>query len=185
MKIDTWELMQETFGNIIGEVVENISKRAKELLIKHINTDTYGINKTATNEQGINKIYLNGTGTPSYEFRDKAWDIKFQKQLTEHIFYLMYNSDNLTPPSTKNNYLHGNYDEGIDRRIELPELLNVNGIAPDGDFNDFPNQKRRSPYWDNFIEELNQKIGGWLFTEFRKRGLEIPALKLFKGEFIG
>ena len=38
--------------------------------------------------------------------------------------------------------------------------------------------------WTNFEDELKQKIGGWLYTEFNNRGLTIPALKLYKGDFV-
>ena len=32
---------------------------------------------------------------------------------------------------------------------------------------------------------LKNKIGGWLYTEFKKNGITIPAIKLYKGSFIG
>ena len=63
----------------------------------------------------------------------------------------------------------------------LAEILNVDGLDKHNDWGG----KKRKPYWDDFIKDLNQNIGGWLYTEFNKRGIKIPALKLYKGSFIG
>ena len=57
---------------------------------------------------------------------------------------------------------------------ELAEILNVSGVASEGDMYD---TKIRAPFWDNFEEELRQKLGDWLYTEFNNRGLKIPSLK--------
>lgn len=159
MALDTWEKMQEVFSDTIKEVVEATSERAKKLLQQHINTDTYGISKTAGDVKGINKVYLDGTGTPSYEFRDKAWDISFKKALSGYLFSLFYDGSKLTAPSSSSPYLHGNAHTGEDRRMELPELLNVSGIALRGDFNDKLGQKLRDPFWDNFEEDLKKNLG--------------------------
>lgn len=167
MALDTWEKMQEVFSNVIKEVVEATSERAKKLLQQHINTDTYGINKTAENVKGINELYLNGTGTPSYEFRDKAWDVAFKEALSGYLFSLFYDGNKLTAPSSSSPYLHGNANTGEDRRVDLPELLNVSGIAPRGDFNDKPGQKLRDPFWDNFEEDLKKSLGRLVIYRIR------------------
>ena len=181
MAIRTDEDLENVFKEAIEDVITNVSDRAQKLLIQHINKDTYGISKTAEFSMGkINQNYLDGTGTPSYEFRDQAWDIKFQDELRGFLFSIFYNGDNLSAPSSSSPYLHGNFNEGKDRRANLAEILNVSGVASDGDFN---TTKIRSPFWDNFIEELRQKIGGWLYTEFNNMGIKIPALKLYKGSF--
>lgn len=170
MAIKTDEDLENVFNSVIKEVVDSIGERAKKLLQEHINTDTYGIGKTNMGTPQINQSYLDGTGTPSYEFRDKAWNI----QLNKTLFSLFYDGDLMSPPSTSFPYLHGNNKSGEDRRNMLADILNVSGIASNGDMHD---TKIRSPFWDNFEEELKQKLGGWLYTEFNNRGLKIPDLK--------
>lgn len=168
MAIQTDEDLENVFSDLIEDVIGSICERAKKLLQQHINTDTYGVNKTEAGHPTIDKSYLNGTGTPSYEFRDKAWDVDIRKSL----FSIFYNGDLMSPPSANFPYLHGSPYE--DRRSKLADILNVSGIASDGDF---PSDKIREPFWDNFEEELKQKLGDWLYTEFNNRGLSIPSLK--------
>lgn len=170
MALDTHEKMEEVFYDLNVEVVKAISERAQKLLKEHINTDTYGINKTNTGTPSINKSYLDGSGAPSYEFRDKAWDI----QLNKTLFHLFYDGGLMSPPSSNFPYLHGNNNDGVDRRAILADLLNVSGVASGGDMH---STKIREPFWDNFEEELKQKLGNWLYTEYNNRGLKIPSLK--------
>lgn len=175
MAIRTDDDLKEIINNVIKEVVDAIGERAKKLLQEHINVDTYGINKTNTGKPTINKSYLDGTGTPSYEFRDLAWDInKFKEGLNTYAISLFYDGDKMSPPSSSSPYLHGNNYTGEDRRNELANILNVSGIASNEDMN---SMKIRSPFWDNFEEDLKQKLGKWLYTEFNNRGLAIPSLK--------
>lgn len=177
--IRTDEELLTVFLPIIEEVSEATMKRAEKLLKEHINVDTYGNSKTDMGRPSINEYYLDGTGTPSYEFRDNAWEIKQVKHMVDTtIMSLFYDGDNLTHPTPNSPYLHGNYYKDIDRTDSLASILNVSGVAGDADF---ITQKRRRPYWDNFEKELSSKIGGWLYTEFNNRGITIPALKIFKG----
>lgn len=169
MKVTDSVEFEDYFKSIIKEVIENISKRAQELLKRHINADTYGIGRTETGKPSINEYYLNGTGTPSYEFRDKAWETEVNNEL----FKLFYNSDLLSAPSESSPYLHGNYRKNEDRRKELANYLNVKGVDTNNDFGG----KKREPFWDNFVQELKQRLGKWLYTEFNKRGIKIPDLK--------
>ena len=180
MAISTYNEFDKMFGAVIGEVIEAVSVRAKKLLVEHINSDTYGINKTTKGKPKINKSYLNGTGRPSYEFRDKAWDITIKKKVTESVFTLFYDGSKMSPPDKKNNFLHGIYNYS-DSRDYLADVLNITGVTGGC----IPDDKHREPFWDNFENELNQKIGGWLYTEFNNRGIKIPALKLYKGSFTG
>lgn len=178
MAIRTDEDLEKIFDPIIKDVINSISERAMKLLIQHINTDTYGINKTEEGKPTINDYYLNGTGTPSYEFRDIAWDKKVLKQgMIDYIGSIIYDGDRMTAPSQSSPYLHGNFNKGEDRRSALADYLNVNGIDID---NDFGGKKRRA-FWDNFEKELEEKIGNWFYTEFNNRGITIPSLKTFKG----
>ncbi len=187
MAIETDEELEKVFREVIEEVIVAISDRAQKRLRQFINKDTYGLSinsNFATSK--INKSYLDGTGAPSYEFRDQAWDVKYiDDAIKGFSFSLVYDALNMTPPSSSSPYLHGNYYGGKDgmrdRREILAEVLNVNGTD---DHNDLGGKKRK-PYWDDFLEDLNQNIGGWLYTEFNKRGIKIPALKLYKGSFIG
>ena len=132
MAIKTDEDLERVFGEVIEEVVVAMSDRVQKRLRQFISKDVYGLSMNANFAMGkINKSYLDGTGTPSYEFRDQAWDF--------------------------------------------------NGFDSHNDWGG----KKRKPYWDDFLKDLNQNIGGWLYTEFNKRGIKIPALKLYKGSFIG
>lgn len=179
MAIRTDDDLEKVFTPIINKVVENMAKRIDKLLTQHINTDTYGINKNVTGTPPINLYYLGGdgtanSGTPSYEFRDFAWSMK----VSQGVFSLFFDSGRMSPPSQSKPFLHGNIYAGEDRRAQLAEILNVSGEAPHGDFD---SGKNRQPFWDNFLDDLNLKIGGWLYTEFNNQGLKIPALRIFKG----
>lgn len=173
-QLKTQEEFMDTFNRIIKQVIEAVSDRAKKLLQEHINMDTYGINKTTTDKPSINKDYLNETGIPSYEFRDVAWDISVEGKVNQVLFKLLYNGLNMSAPSAESPLLHGNFDKNKDRRKELAEILNVSGVAEDADTKV---DKVRSPFWDDFINELKQKLGGWLYTEFNNKGIDIPELK--------
>ena len=177
MAIKTDVDLFQVFGEVIEDVVKSISERAQKLLREHINMDTYHINKTNTEHPKINDYYLNGTGIPSYEFRDEAWDIAFKNKMSEYLFSLFYDGSLLSPPSANNPDLHGNYSKGIDRREILPDLLNVSGEAMGGDMDC---GKSRDPFWDNFEKELCDNLGKWLYTEFNNRGLKIPDFKSAK-----
>ena len=187
MAIKTDEDLERVFGEVIEEVVVAMSDRVQKRLRQFISKDVYGLSMNANFAMGkINKSYLDGTGTPSYEFRDQAWDVKYiDDAIKGFSFSLVYDALNMTPPSSSSPYLHGNYYGGRDgmrdRREILAEVLNVNGIDSHNDWGG----KKRKPYWDDFLKDLNQNIGGWLYTEFNKRGIKIPALKLYKGSFIG
>lgn len=178
MAIKTDEDLLTVFVPIMEEVVEAIMERAKKLLQQHINADTYGIGRNNMGKPSINDYYLDGTGIPSYEFRDLAWDIKQVKHMVDTaISSIFYNGDNLSHPSQTFPYLHGNYNKDIDRTDSLASILNVSGVAGDADF---ITHKKREPFWDNFEKEFGEKIGGWLYTEFNNRGINIPALKIYK-----
>ena len=59
MAIKTDEDLENVFKEAIEDVITNISDRAQKLLRQHINTDTYGISKTAEFSMGkINQNYL-------------------------------------------------------------------------------------------------------------------------------
>ena len=183
MAIKTDEDLERVFGEVIEEVVVAMSDRVQKRLRQFISKDVYGLSMNANFAMGkINKSYLDGAGTPSYEFRDQAWDIWVKELVRGYTFSLFYDGSNLTPPTSAHPFEHGNLYRHEDRRNELAEDLNVNGWAKN---EDFPGSKTREPFWDNFEEDLKNKIGGWLYTEFKKNGVEIPAIRLYKGSFIG
>lgn len=178
MAIKTDEDLLTVFLPIIEEVSDAIMERAKKLLQQHINADTYRIGKNNMGKPKINDYYLDGSGTPSYEFRDVAWDTKQVKHMVDTVIAsIFYDGDKLSHPTENSPYLHGNYHKDIDRTDSLASILNVSGIAGDADFT---TNKKREPFWDNFEKEFGEKIGEWLYTEFNNRGISIPALKIFK-----
>lgn len=166
------EQLEEYINQIIKETIEEVSLKVEDLLRKHINTDTYRINKTAGKLPNINDWYLDGTGTPSYEFRDIAWNNrKFKDALGAYAYSLFYDGLKMSPPSSEHKTLHGSYLNN-DARTELARLLNISGESLRG-------HKKREPYWDNFISDLSKKLGSWLYVAFKKRGMIITELKDF------
>lgn len=157
------------FTEITEEVCKNVTNRAYDLLIKHINSDVYNT--------GINKQY-----EPSYQFRDKAWVKDHVVQaLNKYVSSIVYTPENMDAPSQSNPWRHGYYStEGtVDNRERLAEILNV--VGEDEGFG----HKRRNAFWDNFIKELNEKIGGWFYTEYNNKGIKIPAIKFLKADDTG
>ena len=146
-----------------------------EILKSHINTDTYGISAYEKGKPAINYIYEynknNETvnkGTPTYEFRDIAWDKEVKKQVSGYISKVFYNYENLTPPSKNRPYTHGSYYVWGDFREHLPEVLN----------NDLPqgslfSAKDREPFWDNSVNEFANKFNNLVLKHCKKLGLEL------------
>lgn len=175
----TQEQLTSVFEQKLSKSIQGVADRAKKLLMAHINADVYGIGKTETGKPSINKSYLDRTGTPSYEFRDVAWQTEVKKQADEAVFSLIYRGNLMTAPSPSSPLLHGLYseDKKIDRRLMLADILNVSGVAGEADTDI---DKKRSPYWDNFMEDLRRNLGNWLYTELNEEGISIPELKNYK-----
>lgn len=164
------EQFNAMYNEAMNKAIKDVSNKIYNLLMQHINTDTYGVSKGTRSHRKINDYYLNGTGIPSYEFKYLAW----QDVLKDNIYTIVYNGLLMSPPSADFPYLHGNYKEGIDRRERLAELLNVSGVASE---EDMESRKIREPFWDNFLEDLSKNLGHWLYMSFKKQGLNIPELE--------
>lgn len=161
--------LEEMVNRAIKKTLMDTMARVHKLLLEHINTDVYRINKTEKGHPRINKFYLTKTGIPSYEFREKAWDIEqFKDDLGAYAISLAYDAMRLSPPSHSHPDLHGSYYKHLDLRERLANDLNTSGEY---------GKKEREPYWDNFLDELRQKLGKWLYMDFKKNGIIIDELK--------
>lgn len=165
--------LKNMIDSAITSAINNVGEKAYALLMQHINDNTYG---TGANEQ-----YEGGTGEPTYEFRDKAWIKSFKSELGGYVSSIMYDGSKMSPPTQDHPWRHGN-GANNDNRSTLAADLNVDGVS-NGFWDTIPYvvHKTRQPYWDLFIAELREKIGGWLYEEFRKEGLNIPSIKSYKG----
>ena len=165
--IHTDDEFQNVFAPIVDEVMVAVTDRAYNLLIDHINKEVYGT--------GVNLYY-----EPTYEFRDKAWVKNVQavagEYVKKYIGAIEYMPNRMQPPSSAYPLRHGYYESNVDNRDVLADLLNVEGIAQG------MGNKQRHLFWDNYEKELSQNLGQWLYTEFNKKGIKIPALKFLKPE---
>lgn len=165
--IHTDDEFQNVFAPIVDEVMKLVTDRAYNLLIDHINKEVYGT--------GVNIMY-----EPTYEFRDKAWVKNIQAvagaYVKKYIGAIEYTPSMMQEPTSAYPYRHGYYEYNIDNRDVLADLLNVEGVAKG------MGNKQRHLFWDNYEKELSQKVGQWLYTEFNKKGIKIPALKFLKPE---
>lgn len=153
----------ELFTKINEEVIYALSERTLTLLEKHIMNDMYGALP--------NKQYEDGTGMPTFQFKRAFAFGKLVKAFNSVSRGLIYDWASMDSPSPNHPTRHGNYKNGTitDRRQELADILNRKGLV---------GGKMRNLYWDNFINELNQNIGKWIYTEYNNRGVKLNKNKL-------
>lgn len=151
---------QKQFDEVIKKAISNcvsyISDKILECVQDHIQKDTYG--------ELPNKVYNNGTGNPTFEFKNAFKFEGIKSSVNEISNKLFYDWSTMHAPSQSNEYLHGNFNKGEDRRSILAELLNVNGIDGENDWGG----KERSAFWDNAIGEIEQKFDLWAREAYNK-----------------
>ena len=136
----------------LSDCVEYLSQKIYECLYQHILDDVYY-------SGGENFWYNNGTKEPTWEFLNSFEFEGIKKNINEVTNTLFYNWMSMSSPNQSNPYVHGNYNEGIDRRESLAEILNVYGESPSGTF-DLRNKKRNA-FWDEALKEVNQNFDKW------------------------
>lgn len=157
--ITNQEQFNKALKAALTNCIEYISDKMLQCLQEHIMEDVYYYDTP-------NTWYNNGSGNPTYEFLNAFEFEGVQQKAKEVSNTLFYNWMEMSSPSSSNKFLHGNYEEGIDRRASLAEILNVNSSSPAGSFD--LRDKQRQPYWDNAIEEMNRKFGIWAKEAYNK-----------------
>jgi len=160
MAIATVDDFEKLFNKINEEVINAVSLRAVKLLKKHIMDDMYGALP--------NKRYEDGTGMPTFQFREAFVFKEMVKLMNGVSKTLFYDYESMDRPSSAHPTRHGRYktkdESGSDNRQALAEMLNKREIV---------GSKMRNLYWDNFIRELDSNIGNWFYTEYNNRGVKL------------
>lgn len=153
---------QKDFDKILNAAITkcigDISNKILECVQDHIWQDVYSY------AYYPNVAYDNGSGTPTFEFRDAFRFEGIKKSVDEISNRLFYDWSTMSKPSQSNKYLHGNFNKGEDRRSILADLLNVNGIDGGNDWGG----KERNAFWDNALKDINSKFDGWAREAYNK-----------------
>lgn len=161
----------EEFSNymtnrIIPKLVDKLADDFMDILKKRINIDTYGYDENGKLLK--NDYYENGTGIPTYEFRDDAWEKKTRQSIKGFLSEVFYQPENLTPPSEERPFTHGSYGIWGDFRKYLPYVLE--GMAQQGSL--FP-ARERDPFWKNTIDEFKGSFEILLKKRCKELGIDL------------
>ena len=154
--ITNQEQFDKVLKNALIKCVGYLSDKILKCVQDHIQKDTYG--------KLPNKEYNNGTGMPTFEFKNAFRFEGIKSSVNDISNRLFYDWSTMHAPSQSNKYLHGNFDEGVDRRSILAELLNVDGIDGGNDWGG----KERKAFWDNALEEIEQNFDSWAKEAYNK-----------------
>jgi len=147
---------QKQFDEAIKKAILNcvsyISDKILECVQSHIWDDVYRY------DYFPNRKYEDGTKMPTLQFLN-AFKFEEMKIKSDEISAkLFYDWQKMEPPSLNHPFTHGVY--GVeDTRSVLAELLNVTGIS---------GYKKRNAFWDNAIEEIEQKFNLWAREAYNK-----------------
>jgi len=147
---------QKQFDEAIKKAILNcvsyISDKILECVQSHIWDDVYRY------DYFPNRKYEDGTKMPTFQFLN-AFKFEEMKIKSDEISAkLFYDWQKMEPPSLNHPFTHGVY--GVeDTRSVLAELLNVTGIS---------GYKKRNAFWDNAIEEIEQKFNLWAREAYNK-----------------
>jgi hypothetical protein len=151
----------KAFSGIIREIVKKVILDMLYKLQDDIDEYTYG--------QLPNIDYYNGSGYPTYQFKDAFIFNDVEQKLNNFVSELYYNWQSMDYDA--NTYLHGNPYDG-DLRQQLADILNT-----DSDIN-----KPRKPYWDIFITDMFDKGGiEKLFDKYTKSEFGNLGILVTKG----
>ena len=157
--------LQKYFNDILEKIINNVSEKVFSELQKHILNTIYSPQEGWYKRYGAHGGFLSG-----WEL-DKLQSIA--NQITRNIYF---NPDNLISPSRdsqNNGYAHGDVDDNIDRRNQLPIILNSEGWnAVESEFGGAYYPRNTSAgYWDEFINYLDNNIWQWFDKECKKYGI--------------
>jgi len=149
--------------NLIEKDVEKAIKgtvdEVMKLLKKSINENVYDDN---------NSWYLDGTGIPSYEFRDLAWVMApIRKTIREIVGKIYYDGKRMDADEATWKHYSKIGDWG-DSREYLADILNKSGWTSSLHW------KKTAPYWDKLINLLDNGEFDKIFRrEFKKLGIDV------------
>lgn len=180
MEFKTPKDFENYFRRVMQKVLDGIAEEVLVAIRQSINYNTYIASGLP------NASYLNDSGLPSFEFRDKAWQITKAKQIaSEVVSSVNYMPQKMSPPSSGFPFRHGNYYQQKDRREQLAELLNVYGSADNADFRtDGSNsdgsiycvsktEKKRRPFFDLAITWIVENWDNLVVKHFRRQGIDL------------
>lgn len=145
--------LDAAINRALKKCVAYLSDKMLDCLKERIWQDTY------TRDYYPNTVYVDD-GIPTFEFLNAFEFEGIKSSIKEVSNRLFYNwQDKMSSPSSSRPYVHGNYYKGIDRKEELANILNVSGKDACGS-NDFGG-KKREPFWDNTIKEINSNFDSW------------------------
>jgi len=176
--VSTQEDLQKMIAGILAEAMREISGTIFNTLKGYIMRDTYSDgawygsiemgmemkeNKTyLASKQQINLLTGGSTSKPSWEFLNKAFNIKNTERtasrVTEELFY-DYGRMTFRPDL----YQHGSVELG-DMREHMADIMNVSDVDDPNDHGG----KHREPFWDNFINDIFANGGNAIKQIFDK-----------------
>lgn len=146
-KAELKRFLGERLGLAINDIIEVIYLKLKEF----INEDIY--------ETYTPKVYER-----TYEFRDKAWDVNFVRDISSKIVAsINYNYMKLT--------VDPDYDQHIDRE-QLANILNI-GSSSGWQYWEYGrgNDVYPAPYWTDTIDWIVKNFKSIALEKLAKRGL--------------
>lgn len=159
MAINSTKQLNEMLIKITKKVTDEIIDKMWSCLRKHILSDTYDL----ANQP--NSYYALGTASPTYEFLNafqKSEDYaNLSNIINKRIFY-NWQSMSLQRDEENPEYSVHMSALGEDMREELADILNRNGLIA---------HKYREAYWDNTINEIENKFNGWVIDAYKRQGI--------------
>jgi len=148
----------KAFSGIIREIVRKVILDMLYKLQDDIDEYTYG--------QLPNIDYYNGSGYPTYQFKEAFTFSNIEQKLNNFMSELYYNWQSMDYDGATG--LHGNPYDG-DLRQQLADILNT----------DYDINKPRQPYWDIFINDMfdgggiEKLFDKYTREEFGKMGMTV------------
>lgn len=164
MDINNLDELENTFNLVAENAIKEVGEKALTLLRNYISKDTYG-----TPHSSFTPEYANGTGEPTYEFLSSFVLDNVQRIGNEVSQELFYDPTSLSmlPHSNGHWGIHSDI-HGNDSRENLASYLNTNGfpgISP----------VERLPFWDDFLNDFNNKYLQWFKEAFQNNGINIDT----------
>lgn len=178
---DNLNALKTELNSRLKKAIDILSEKIYNQLKINISLYTYGYPVAMPDIKGpINQFYENvgdeGSGEPSFEFRDLAWVKTSAKEISNQIIgSIYYDGNKMSAPSWLRPYTHGNFYTGEDRRAELAKLLNVTGYADGSDFTikgEFE-EKFRKPFFDITIQWLETNWNNLAKDALKQVGLNV------------
>jgi hypothetical protein len=153
--------LERIMGDILEDVIKEVSEKALDLLRSYILLDVYA-------HHGRNVDYYNMSAKPTLEFLH-SWKLENIVRAMPNIIRELY-QDWETMRFDEPTFLHGskyNRTHAHDQRENLAEILNK-----DGRTSSLWLAVEVRPYWDNFIEDLSKgRIDQWFEQALEDRGV--------------